>query len=161
MCGKRVVAMAARCIATVVMHGTAWYAVSQDAQTPYPGMAPLDQYLIEDRSSEIALARSAAPESISRDAEVMVLGCHGYETAIKGTNGVVCIDREVAQVRLRRHHRSDQAALRRDLRSHTPLKVPRRSPRLGLPALHGPNRTDRLELAARSRLFGRLGSQYS
>jgi hypothetical protein len=46
---------------------------------------------MEDRNSEIALARSAAPESISRDAEVMVLGRHGYETAIKGTNGFVCI----------------------------------------------------------------------
>jgi len=91
MCGKSVVAMAARCIATVVMLGTALYAIAQDAQTPYPSMAPLDQYLMEDRSSEIALARSAAPESISRDAEVMVLGRHGYETAIKGTNGFVCI----------------------------------------------------------------------
>src|SRR3974377_1141257 len=91
MCGKSVVAMAARCIATVVMLGTALYAIAQDAQTPYPSMAPLDQYLMEDRSSEIALARSAAPESISRDAEVMVLGRPGYETAIKGTNGFVCI----------------------------------------------------------------------
>src|SRR5215469_9922784 len=91
MCGTKVVAMAARCIATVVMLGTSWYAVSQDAQTPYPSMAPLDQYLIEDRSAEVALARSAAPESISRDAEVMVLGRHGYETAVKGTNGFVCL----------------------------------------------------------------------
>src|SRR3974390_800634 len=91
MCGKSVVAMAARCIATVVMLGTALYAIAQDAQTPYPSMAPLDQYLMEDRSSEIALARSAAPESISRDAEVMVLGRHGYETAAKGPNGFVCI----------------------------------------------------------------------
>jgi len=53
-------------------------------------MAPLDQYLME-RNSEIALARSAAPESISRDAEVRVLGRHGYETAVKGKNGFVCI----------------------------------------------------------------------
>jgi hypothetical protein len=53
-------------------------------------MAPVDQYLM-DRNSEIALARSAAPESISRDAEVMVLGRHGYETAAKGTNGFVCV----------------------------------------------------------------------
>jgi hypothetical protein len=36
-------------------------------------------------------ARSAAPESISRDAEVMVLGRHGYEIAFKGKNGFVCI----------------------------------------------------------------------
>ena len=46
-------------------------------------MAPLDQYLMADRDAEIALARSAAPDSISRDAEVMVLGRHGYETAVK------------------------------------------------------------------------------
>ena len=37
------------------------------------------------------LAQSAAPESIARDAEVLVLGRHGYETAIKGKNGFVCI----------------------------------------------------------------------
>jgi hypothetical protein len=53
-------------------------------------MAPLDQYLME-RNAEIALARSAAPESISQDADVMVLGRHGYETAVKGKNGFVCM----------------------------------------------------------------------
>jgi hypothetical protein len=63
---------------------------AQDAKTPYPNMAPIEQYLM-DRDAEIALARSAAPESISRDAEVMVLGKHGYETAVKGKNGFVCI----------------------------------------------------------------------
>src|SRR5246127_2355469 len=62
-----------------------------DAKTPYPSMAPLDQYLIADRNAEIALARSAAPPSISRDAKVMVLGPHGYETAAEGKNGFVCI----------------------------------------------------------------------
>ena len=71
--------------------GIAAQAIAQDAKAPYPSMAPLDQYLMADRNSEIALARSAAPESISRDAEVMVLGRHGYETAVKGTNGFVCI----------------------------------------------------------------------
>jgi hypothetical protein len=40
-----------------------------------------------DRQAEIALARSAAPPSISADAEVLV---PGYETAVKGTNGFVC-----------------------------------------------------------------------
>ncbi len=35
------------------------------ASTPYPSMAPLDQYLIADQNVEIALARSAAPKSIS------------------------------------------------------------------------------------------------
>jgi len=62
-----------------------------DAKTPYPSMAPLDQYLMTDRNAEIALARSAAPESISRDATVLVLGRHGYETAVEGKNGFVCI----------------------------------------------------------------------
>jgi len=65
-------------------------AEAQDAKVPYPSMAPLDQYLME-RNAEIALARSAAPESISQDAEVMVLGRHGYETAVKGKNGFVCV----------------------------------------------------------------------
>jgi len=62
-----------------------------DAKAPYPNMAPLDQYLMADRDAEIALARSAAPASISSDATVMVLGSHGYETAVKGKNGFVCI----------------------------------------------------------------------
>jgi hypothetical protein len=53
-------------------------------------MAPIDQYLMADRAAEIALARSAAPESVSRDAEVLVLGRHGFETAVKGKNGFVC-----------------------------------------------------------------------
>jgi len=68
-----------------------WQSQAQDAKARFPSMAPLDQYLIADRDDEIALARSAAPDSISRDAEVMVLGRHGYETAVKGKNGFVCI----------------------------------------------------------------------
>lgn len=60
-----------------------------DAITPYPKMAPLDQYLME-RNAEIALARSAAPESISQDAQILVLGRRGYETAVHGKNGFVC-----------------------------------------------------------------------
>jgi len=63
---------------------------AQDARQPYPNMAPIEQYLM-DRDAEIALARSAAPDSISRDAEVLVLGRHGFETAAKGKNGFVCI----------------------------------------------------------------------
>jgi len=83
-------AIALTCIALTVQIGAAWHATAQDTKTPYPNMAPLEEYLM-DPNSEIALARSAAPESISRDAEVMVLGRHGYETAVKGTNGFVCI----------------------------------------------------------------------
>jgi hypothetical protein len=65
-------------------------AVAQDAKQPYARMAPIEQYLM-DRDAEIALARSAAPDSISRDAEVLVLGRHGFETTVKGKNGFVCI----------------------------------------------------------------------
>ncbi|HXM65903.1 MAG TPA: hypothetical protein VN911_04160 [Candidatus Acidoferrum sp.] len=56
-------------------------------------MLPLDQYLM-GRDAEIALARSAAPPSVAREATIMVLGRHGYETAVEGKNGFVCnIDR--------------------------------------------------------------------
>ncbi len=48
-------------------------AQAQDAKDPYPSMAPIEQYLM-DRDAEIALARSAAPSSISRDAMVVILG---------------------------------------------------------------------------------------
>jgi len=57
----------------------------------YPKMAPLDQYLIPDEKAEIALARSAAPASIANEAEVMVLRRNGYATAVKGSDGFVCI----------------------------------------------------------------------
>jgi hypothetical protein len=68
-----------------------WQIQAQPAKSPYPSMAPLDQYLMPDRDAEIALARSAAPESISRDARILVLGKHGYETAVEGKNGFVCV----------------------------------------------------------------------
>jgi hypothetical protein len=64
-------------------------AAAQDAQQPY-AKAPIEQYLM-DRDAEIALAKSAAPDAISRDASVMVLTQHGYETAVQGKNGWVCI----------------------------------------------------------------------
>src|SRR5258705_12780397 len=76
--------------ALLVVPGTASLARAQDAATPYPKIEPIEQYLM-DRTAEIALARSAAPESISRDAEVLALGRHGFETAVKGKNGFVCI----------------------------------------------------------------------
>jgi hypothetical protein len=72
----------------------AWGAQAR-AQEAHPAallrIAPMDQYLMASRDAEIALARSAAPPSIARDAEVLVLGAHGYETAVKGTNGFVCV----------------------------------------------------------------------
>ncbi len=85
--------IASRCLALAVVLGAAGAtgaALAQDAKTPYPNMAPVEQYRME-RDAEIALARSAAPESISRDAAVMVLGQHGYETAVQGKNGFMCL----------------------------------------------------------------------
>ncbi len=60
------------------------------AAGPYPAMAPMEQYRSASVEAEIALARSAAPPEISNDAEILVLGEHGYETAVKGKNGFVC-----------------------------------------------------------------------
>ena len=78
-------------IALLIVPGWAYEAMAQDAATTYKKMAPVDQYLMADRDAEVVLARSAAPDSISRDAEVLVLGRHGFETAVKGKNGFVCI----------------------------------------------------------------------
>lgn len=91
MQNKRISPIVAKSFAFILILGTAGYTTAQDVKTPYPSMAPLEQYLIQDRNTEIALARSAAPESISRDAEVLVLGRHGYETAVQGKNGFVCV----------------------------------------------------------------------
>src|ERR1700690_833606 len=75
----------------VVIPGATSPARAQAQKAPYSAMAPLGQYLIPDEKSEIALARSAAPASISDGAEVMVLGRTGYRTAVKGRNGFLCI----------------------------------------------------------------------
>ena len=66
-------------------------ATAKDVAATYPKLAPIEQYLMADQGAEIALARTAAPESVSRDAEILVLGQHGFETAVKGKNGFVCI----------------------------------------------------------------------
>ena len=64
---------------------------AQDLHPAYPSMAPRSQYLMGDRDAEIALARSAAPKAISGEATILVLGPHGYVTAVAGTNGFVCM----------------------------------------------------------------------
>jgi hypothetical protein len=98
---KKISGIAIKNFALLVVLGTAYLSaasqtVAQAARTastttPYPKMAAVEQYLMADRDAEMALARSAAPESVSRDAEVLVLGQHGFETEIKGKNGFVCI----------------------------------------------------------------------
>jgi hypothetical protein len=75
----------------LVLPGAGGHAFAQSGKDSYPAMAPLEQYLISDEKAEIELARSAAPSSISDGAEVMVLGREGYKTAVKGTNGFLCI----------------------------------------------------------------------
>ncbi len=83
--------LACAILAPVVMVSAVRPARAQDASTPYPRMAPLDQYLMTDVNSEISLARSAAPSSVSEGAEVMVLGRTGYTTAARGRNGFLCL----------------------------------------------------------------------
>lgn len=65
--------------------------VSGASAAAYPNMAPIAQYQSVDRATEIALARSAAPASISGRAQILTLGKHGYETAVSGSNGFVCL----------------------------------------------------------------------
>jgi hypothetical protein len=77
-------------LSTVMLSGLIAAANAQDKKpTLYPAMAPVEQYLMASKD-EIAMARSAAPPSISSDAKVLVLGKHGYETAVPGKNGFVC-----------------------------------------------------------------------
>ncbi len=84
------IAAASAILALVAGLSSAYAATAPDAKAQYTNMAPLHLYL-EDRDTEIALARSAAPDAISRDATVMVLTGHGYVTAVEGKNGFVCV----------------------------------------------------------------------
>lgn len=69
-----------------------WGVIRAQAVTPsYPNMAPMAEYLSASQADEIALARSAAPPTVSEGAEVLVLAPKGYDRAVKGTNGFVCI----------------------------------------------------------------------
>ena len=85
-----------RLVAFVFLLGVALLGATRQLQAqapavPYPAAAPLDQYLIPAKASEIELARSAAPPSVSDGAEVLVLTHDGYTTAAKGGNGFVCL----------------------------------------------------------------------
>jgi len=87
---NKVGAILIKSFALLVVLGMAHQTMAQEATTPYPKMAKIEQYLM-DRKAEIELARSAAPDSISRDATILVLGRQGYETAVQGKNGFVCM----------------------------------------------------------------------
>jgi hypothetical protein len=60
---------------------------SAQGQTQYP---PLSEYMMP-KDAEIALARSAAPANVSDRATIKVLNESGYEVAIEGDNGFVCM----------------------------------------------------------------------
>jgi hypothetical protein len=77
------------CLLAILLTSPAFAA--PQASRSYPSMAPLSQYLMPDQAAEIALARSAAPTSISSRASVLVLQPHGYVTAVEGKNGFVCV----------------------------------------------------------------------
>jgi hypothetical protein len=66
-------------------------AAAAPSQPAYPQAAPLAQYRSANAAEEIALARSAAPASISGKAEILVMGPAGYASAVKGSNGFVCL----------------------------------------------------------------------
>src|ERR1700677_2569147 len=78
-------------LATLLFAGALGHAQAQDAKALYASMASLEQYLIADRDTEIALARSAAPPALSRDAEILILSKDGYQTAVQGKNGFTCL----------------------------------------------------------------------
>lgn len=86
----KILSVALIAYALLLMLGTANAAQAQVTAASYPKMAPIEQYLM-DRTAEIALARTAAPASISADAEILIMGRRGFETAVKGKNGFVCI----------------------------------------------------------------------
>jgi hypothetical protein len=66
-----------------ILHASATLAHAQK----YP---PIGEYMM-DRDAEIALARSAAPASISGRATVKILTASGYTVAAEGANGFVCL----------------------------------------------------------------------
>src|SRR5258707_6351031 len=88
---KMISIMAWGCTILVLLISIGFLVPKAAAQSDkYPKMAPVDQYLME-RNAEILLARSAAPDSISSDATILVLERQGYETAVRGKNGFVCM----------------------------------------------------------------------
>ena len=78
-------------LGVALLFGVAITACAQPTPWPYPTPASFTGFLIADPVEEIALARTAAPPSISGDADVLTLGPDGYRTAIRGHNGFVCL----------------------------------------------------------------------
>lgn len=88
-CNGPILSRATRALEVLVFVMGATFASA--APSVYPRMAPVGQYMIASRAKEIAFARTAAPPSVSGHARVLVLGEHGYEMAVAGENGFVCL----------------------------------------------------------------------
>ena len=88
---KKLSSLAVVFLVPLIFAGATCLAQAQAEKAHYPAMARLDQYLSQDENSEIALARTGAPSSISDAADVMVLRRDGYATAVKGSNGFLCL----------------------------------------------------------------------
>jgi hypothetical protein len=73
--------------AAAILISTAAIPSSAQGQTQYP---PLSEYLMP-QDAEIALARSAAPVNVSDRATIKVFTESGFEVAIEGDNGFVCM----------------------------------------------------------------------
>jgi hypothetical protein len=93
--GRCAAAMARNMVLCALAGTTAAHAATAadtpNVQPSYQRMARLDEYLIADPQAEIALARSAAPASISDKASFLILKPQGYETAVHGSNGFTCL----------------------------------------------------------------------
>lgn len=75
------------CLAAVVPMAGAAAPAMPSAGATYP---PLRDYLMA-RDAEIALARSAAPDAVSAHATIKILTAKGFEVAVAGENGFVCM----------------------------------------------------------------------
>jgi hypothetical protein len=71
--------------AMVLLLGTQTDVLAEDRS-----YSPFSEYEMS-RDAEITLARSAAPQRISDDATIKVLTRKGFETAVQGTNGFLCL----------------------------------------------------------------------
>ncbi len=75
----------------ILLLGSVSPANADEMTAAYPAPASFEQFRFANSADEIALARTAAPASLSNDAEILTLGDRGYETAVKGKNGFVCL----------------------------------------------------------------------
>jgi hypothetical protein len=83
-------ARVAGCAASITLLAVASAAAQAPAKA-YPAMARISAYFAADSNAEIALARTAAPASIARSADILVFGSRGYHRAVSGDNGFTCL----------------------------------------------------------------------